>query len=231
MVKKGVSMVKTVEPFKPGYMHKILPLVYDDSLSYYESVCKMVAKLNEVIEALESISVDILDEAKQYTDTAIAQSQTEIDIRIQQLNDLITATTQQFNQQLLALQRQYSEFTENVDANLSVFNGRLNDFRTELTNSIIGVNERTDLAIQQNNEYIFEVIGGHLETEVKVINMFTGARVSIQDMFNYLGNLHVEDGAIIDDFEEADKTVNEIVALDESCTRWVMYGHSILGLT
>lgn len=29
--------------------NKILPLVYDDSLSYYEVLCKVVAKLNELI--------------------------------------------------------------------------------------------------------------------------------------------------------------------------------------
>lgn len=31
------------------WCHKILPLVYDDSLSYYETLCKTSAKLNEVI--------------------------------------------------------------------------------------------------------------------------------------------------------------------------------------
>jgi predicted sugar kinase len=32
------------------WCYKILPLVYDDSLSYYEVLCKVVKKLNEVIE-------------------------------------------------------------------------------------------------------------------------------------------------------------------------------------
>lgn len=32
------------------WCHKVLPLVYDDSLSYYEVLCKVVQKLNEVIE-------------------------------------------------------------------------------------------------------------------------------------------------------------------------------------
>ena len=31
------------------WCQKVLPAVYDDSLSYYELLCKMVAKLNEVI--------------------------------------------------------------------------------------------------------------------------------------------------------------------------------------
>lgn len=42
-------MSKKIEPFK-FWTHKVLPLVYDDSLSYYEFLCKVVAKLNEVIE-------------------------------------------------------------------------------------------------------------------------------------------------------------------------------------
>lgn len=32
------------------YCQKILPLVYDDSLSYYEVVCKVASKLNEFID-------------------------------------------------------------------------------------------------------------------------------------------------------------------------------------
>lgn len=29
---------------------KILPLTYDDSLSYYEQVCKLTNKMNEIVE-------------------------------------------------------------------------------------------------------------------------------------------------------------------------------------
>lgn len=35
------------------YCQQVLPAVYDDSLSYYESICKMVKKLNEVIDAYD----------------------------------------------------------------------------------------------------------------------------------------------------------------------------------
>lgn len=37
------------------WCNKILPLVYDDSLSYYEVLCKTSAKLNEVIESTNGI--------------------------------------------------------------------------------------------------------------------------------------------------------------------------------
>lgn len=51
------------------WCQKVLPLVYDDSLSYYELLCKVVDKLNEVIKAidvgggnLESVVESILNE-------------------------------------------------------------------------------------------------------------------------------------------------------------------------
>ena len=46
------------------WCNNILPLVYDDSLSYYEALCKFVAKLNETIEqvnALTQAQKDFLD--------------------------------------------------------------------------------------------------------------------------------------------------------------------------
>ena len=59
--------VKNVERFK-FIAHKIIPLVYDDSLSYYEFLCKVMQKLNEVIssldnqnEILEAFDAEILD--------------------------------------------------------------------------------------------------------------------------------------------------------------------------
>lgn len=33
---------------------KILPLVYDDSLSYYENVCKLTSKMNEIIDDINA---------------------------------------------------------------------------------------------------------------------------------------------------------------------------------
>ena len=34
------------------WCQKVLPLTFDDSLSYYEQLCKLANKLNEVIEEL-----------------------------------------------------------------------------------------------------------------------------------------------------------------------------------
>lgn len=53
-----------IKPVFPFWCHKVLPLVYDDSLSYYEVLCKLSAKMNEIIESFNN--ADIGDLIKQY---------------------------------------------------------------------------------------------------------------------------------------------------------------------
>lgn len=48
------SAFNHVEPFR-HFCQKVLPLVYDDSLSYYETLCKVVSKLNALIENNEKL--------------------------------------------------------------------------------------------------------------------------------------------------------------------------------
>ena len=46
------------------YCQKVLPLVYDESLSYYEQVCKLRQKINEIIEQLTDWS-DVIAELQE----------------------------------------------------------------------------------------------------------------------------------------------------------------------
>ena len=52
-------------PYFRFWCQKVLPTVYDDSLSYYELLCKVVAKLNEVIDSTNSVT-DAFNELVEY---------------------------------------------------------------------------------------------------------------------------------------------------------------------
>lgn len=41
--------------------YKVLPVVYDDSLSYYEQLCKIREKLNELIKAVQGDISDLIE--------------------------------------------------------------------------------------------------------------------------------------------------------------------------
>lgn len=61
-----------------SWCHKILPLVYDDSLSYYETLCKTSAKLNEVIDSTNGL-LDMWNTYKNDIDTAFGNYTSGLD--------------------------------------------------------------------------------------------------------------------------------------------------------
>ena len=50
-----------------GWCQKVLPLVYDDSLSYYELLCKMIKYINDAID-IGNINAEDMKELKEYVD-------------------------------------------------------------------------------------------------------------------------------------------------------------------
>ena len=231
--------MKTVEPIYMGYCNKVLPLVYDDSLSYTEQVSKLVYKVNEVISAMEGLEKDILDQAKAYTDEQIGKTFEEVDLKIQQLENLIETTTEDF-EQLVAdtvrtfnsivddLQAQYQRFTQYVNGELTDVRGDIEDTNERLDASITAVNARTDLMIQMNNEYLLEEVTEHLPSIMKVLNILEGDYVTIQEMFDYLCNLHIVDGIIVSTLAARALSCNRIVTINRTVRDCVMYGNTIL---
>lgn len=68
------------------WCNKILPLVYDDSLSYYEVLCKTSAKLNEVIESTNGL-LDAWNTYKNDIDKAFGEYTAGLDKKFDALSD------------------------------------------------------------------------------------------------------------------------------------------------
>ena len=73
------------------YCQKVLPLVYDDSLSYYEVLGKTTKKLNEVIEAMNNLTEDIDTLIDSRIENALNEFKQIIDEEINEVNNQITA--------------------------------------------------------------------------------------------------------------------------------------------
>mgnify|MGYP000469616852 FL=1 len=58
---------KDLHPFR-YWCQKVLPLVYDDSLSYYELLCKVVDYLNKTIEDVETLHGDVTNLHRAYVE-------------------------------------------------------------------------------------------------------------------------------------------------------------------
>ena len=72
------------------WCNKILPLVYDDSLSYYEVLCKTSAKLNEVIEST-NVLLDAWNTYKNDIDKAFGEYTAGLDKKFADLSDKMSA--------------------------------------------------------------------------------------------------------------------------------------------
>lgn len=92
------------------WCYKVLPLVYDDSLSYYEVLCKATEKLNEVIENNNNIP--------EYIKEVVAEGGffDQIQEQIAELNDgtSTTATADRFTGELIWLNGNLYRITRNM---------------------------------------------------------------------------------------------------------------------
>ena len=100
--------------------------------------------------------------------------------------------------------------------------------REEMQDMIIISNIRTDNAIAQNNEFIFKQIDENIVGNIRVINFFTGDRMTLQEMFDYLSNLHVDDGLTYSGLVQKNKTINQIINLGVNYTDLILHGGSLL---
>lgn len=190
--------------------------------------------LDWIIEKIKKLDLDIETVAERATQAAIEGTREYVDEQLAQvisdfnlLRSEVTRLESEFNNVKNELRAQYDAFVREINAQIILMSSRIDAIRDEINADIIGVNARTDLAIEQNNEYIFSIIEEHIAEEVRVINYFTGERVTIQNMFNYLAQLHVDDGIDVNTLVTRAKTVNQIIAINASCTDWVLHGNSL----
>ena len=190
------------------WSQKVLPLTYDESLSYYEVLCKLRDYINEMGKRLDDYGEQVLAASKAYTDGEIAKS------------------VQQYNQALQQLTTDYNEFADNVTGALRGFQNQMDSNFKRQDNEIAGGRAYTDTKISQNNEWLLEQISQQL-ISVTVLNPFTGERESIQDMIDYLSSLHMTEAITVTGIGTANRTVNKVISYNATCTQLVNNGKNI----
>ena len=189
---------------------KVLPLVYDEALSYYEQVCKLYDAYNDFVDKVTEAISDFNDESKAYTDKKVAEAFADI----QAQSD--------------ALRKDYEKFVTLVNSNINLFQSQLDTTSAKLEAEIIGVNARTDVAIEQSEERIIEYIGTQALNNIKVLDPFSGNYVTIQYMIEYLSSLHMTGAATYEEIFGANISYNEMAAKDKTYTEWATNGHEYI---
>lgn len=200
-----VEQIKNI-PFRPI---PILPTQYDDALSYQELLYRVNNKLTEVINVVNAFSDTVFERCKEYTDTAI---DAEFAVFQQQYDQLVVAVDQ---------------FQQTVNAAIKGVQDQFDAYAEKTTAEVLGAKAYTDVAIQQNNEYLLEEISNYA-ISVRVLNPFTGQRVSVQEMVNYLSAFHMTNAILVRTLEARNNTVNQMIAYNVKCTDLVLNGNNII---
>lgn len=176
----------------------------------------ILKKMRELEELVANIKEDILAEANAYTDAKALILQGNIDA----LANNVEAFKTQINDKVDTLNAE-------TIARLNKLDQDIIDLYTYVDNQIIIANARTDQAIINAKEDIYEHMTEELG-KIKVINYFTGDLISVQDMFNYLATLHATDGITYNQINTRNKTYAALAALNLSYTDIVMHGNTLI---
>lgn len=193
----------------------VLPTVYDDSLSYYEAICKLEKHLDNVVEEIEALNDEAISKANAYTDSKIAELRVDMDNTVNEINRLY-----------YELEMQYGNFVKEVNDRIVLINGRVDEMREIVDSVLAQANAYTQQAIANNNEYVIEQTTKALST-VTVLNYFTGKRISIQGMFDYLAQFHLENSITYQKMANREKAYDEFNALNITYTQLALDGGTL----
>lgn len=130
-------------PFLRFWCQKVLPAVYDQSLSYYEALCKMGAFLNKMLEELEKMqdNIDALHEA-------FVKLQAWVNAEIERFETDMENRFNEFKQEIYDLFEQYKEEAD------TYINEQLNKYKTETTEWL---SQKFEEYKTQANQYIDQI--------------------------------------------------------------------------
>lgn len=233
--------------------HKILPLVYDESLSYYEVLCKVAKSVNETIESVNNLNDNVTDlnsRVNVLTDelNAIANEintfEAEINLKFDNLEIRIE---RELGEKFDDYDRQFDELKAETRAELVALQNEMNNFiqftfpnfeadiRRILNEEIAMLYQKFDSLEDDLKAYIYNELQKILEqipeiTTVWVIDPTTGELGDIQSVINNFYNVLRYFALTADEFDALGMTVDELqhIVVDGiprglTCLEWDMY--------
>lgn len=202
-----------ITPLPYWNFNPVLPTVFDDSLSYLEMVSKLYKKLEETITEVNAIDQEAIQQALDDMRAEIAKFEAQIQKQYNALDEKYQKLYEELNNSIIDLADTTAASLEELDKKIYNLGESLKDIM--------------DLKIEENNEYIFESIASEI-IGIKVLNYFTGEKVTVQEMFDYLAQLHAANGITVTELITRQKTVDELIALKFTYTQLAQNGKNII---
>lgn len=179
----------------------------------------ILKKMQELQAQMDELIQKAIDEAKEYAKEYIDEQLADIERDFALLQDNFNVLNTNYHNDFDNLSHIVNTFIINTNA-------EINTLKQYIDDSLTAQDLKMNLLIQQNNEYLLREMESYLN-QIKVINFFTGERVTIQDMFNYLAGLHLNDSIDYDTMASRAKTYSQLVLLNINYTNLAMHGNTL----
>lgn len=188
--------------------HKILPLVYDESLSYYETLCKTANKLNETIDATNQLENNVSDLNGRVTslNTQVQQIASELnafesDMQTQfaeleaHVNDTVDTKMREVNFVIEQVNFKISEMDAQMVALKAFVNTSIEQLTKEtqelVNNAVAELTEMFNKSQENNRIFIYNTLEKAIKelpeiTSIMVINPVSGEMDTIQNALDAL---------------------------------------------
>ena len=189
--------------------YKILPAVYDESLSYYEQLCKVTYSLNETIEAVNNLNENVsalnercntfqdeIEEIANIVNTFVEETEAKIDAII--------------DEKLEDFENQFNELAEKTQQEIDILNKEMNEFINEtfpalearieevISDELKLIDAKFDTLETELQDYIKDELQKILDsipeiTGVTIIDPTTGELAPIQKVVWDIYNFFIKD--------------------------------------
>lgn len=214
-----------VENFR-FWCQKVLPLVYDDSLSYYELLCKMVTYINNTINAVNENTEDVtnmrteLTEFKTSIDTEVDEFKTYVNGRVNELESYMNnyfdnldvrneinnkldimasdgTLTSLITPYIDAMAEEFSDEINTINTNVNLANSRIDKIIALPDGSTTADAELVDIRVGANG-ITYNSAGDSVRGQYRDLNTFLNDYLIENNLYNELNNFTEEvDGAKI----------------------------------
>lgn len=240
-------------PVKPmmARCQKVLPLVYDDSLSYYEVLCKVQKKTNDLIHNVNEFFEWATQHESDYDALVkrVARVENEIDTFEYQIQlefaQLKEEQKEAFDEQTRMLNQKLIEFKAEIDRTLADLRNQFTLLKRSVEQDIAQMKveiaremARLNNLIDANNEYIFKYVETTLQefidhfpelADVPVYNPVRGGTTTLQRCINDLYSVACVNGITCTQFDTLGITASEFDALGLSAQEFDQEGYIKLG--
>ena len=173
----------------------------------------LLNKMKELEGRLDGIVEETLALTKSYVDNRLETYQSQIE---------------SIRREIAEVSQRTDTLSAHVAYEVLRLEAKISDAERKAESLFIIANNRTDLQIQRNNEYIFREIEDNILGNITVINYFTGERMTVQGMFDYLASLHLQNAITYNGLRDKNLTYTELVAKSITYTELVKNGATLL---